>query len=489
MASTVTGSAKSSGSKGEGKRETKCAEKTTGGSTGSKVKRGPGNKPNTQKKGEIEGNDGKSGLESFLIRGEKEEQKRKPRNIHEMSVIVTTSEEEDGNLEERETDRAGASEEEGKEASRRSTEEKKGDGSGNKVFLKEMEEVLRATELRLKGIIEKETEGIKKEIAPLPCRCEDMSRIVRELLAETEQWKMRMYRDKAVWEEEKKELEGRMKEMDEILGEWKAKVEVLKEENSELKRRREARECEGACGWDKSVGSDNNNNEVGEEETRARTNWSSGTGSRELEQLQNSEEKEEDGTREKGKTGGSRSENERVWEEREEAANEGGKGVDSGKKPEALSEREWQWERQERIGRKRNIRFRGIYCGGSDAKVAEEMSQLIRARMGLDPKIVRVQRLGGGPVATVQNVETKKEIMRRRAELRGTGISVHDDLTAREAEVQEWMDRKAEEERRAGKVVRSGYLKLCVNGVWWQWVELEGEIEKMTFRREERRGY
>ena len=41
------------------------------------------------------------------------------------------------------------------------------------------------------------------------------------------------------------------------------------------------------------------------------------------------------------------------------------------------------------------------------------------------------------------------------------------------------------EEKGSGKVIRKGYMKICVNGVWWQWVEREEKMEKMFFGRKE----
>ena len=46
------------------------------------------------------------------------------------------------------------------------------------------------SEDRLKAFWRENTEKIRREIVPLPCRCERMNEIVRELVAEAEQWRL-----------------------------------------------------------------------------------------------------------------------------------------------------------------------------------------------------------------------------------------------------------------------------------------------------------
>ena len=152
-------------------------------------------------------------------------------------------------------------------------------------------------------------------------------------------------------------------------------------------------------------------------------------------------------------------------------------------KPKALSESEWRWEYTEQIKRKRNIVVSGIRAAGNEHGIAQEVKQLLGEKLRVVPKIVRVQRVGGGPVVTLLSMETKEAIMKRKGELRDAAIWIEDDYTTREKEVEEWLMTEAEKKRREGKIIRRGYMKINVNGVWWQRVEREGNLEKF-FRRE-----
>ena len=63
------------------------------------------------------------------------------------------------------------------------------------------------SEDRLEAFWRGEAEKIKREIALLPCRCKKMNEIVRELVAEVEQWRMLRINDQVRWGEEKQQLE------------------------------------------------------------------------------------------------------------------------------------------------------------------------------------------------------------------------------------------------------------------------------------------
>ena len=79
----------------------------------------------------------------------------------------------------------------------------------------------------------------------------------------------------------------------------------------------------------------------------------------------------------------------------------------------ALSENEWQWECKERINRKRKIVVRGLRVAGSGNKVTRNIRWMIREKLGVDPKKIKLQRVGGGPVVTLQSMRAKIAVMRR----------------------------------------------------------------------------
>ena len=62
-----------------------------------------------------------------------------------------------------------------------------------------------------------------------------------------------------------------------------------------------------------------------------------------------------------------------------------------------------------------------------------------------------MQHVGGGPVVTLQSMQAKIAIMRRKAQLVEVEIWIEDDHTARERDVEEWLKKEAEKKKGAGK--------------------------------------
>ena len=344
-----------------------------------------------------------------------------------------------------------------------------GDVKKEGAWCAEIKQLIRESEDRLKAFWEEEAEKIRREMTPLPCRCESMNRIVGELVAEAEQWRMMRMKEMIKWREEKEELE----KVIESLSEERRWAEESNDRTSLASRN--------------SRRSDINNNERVEAEREVQPNRKMGSVVRE--RREHAGATTDEGS-ERVAPAGQIDERRRQTNERSERAAPAGQIDESRRqstgiqaKPEALSESEWKWEYTERRKRKRNIVVRGVRAAGNDRGIAREVKQLLEEKLRVVPKIVRVQRVGGGPVVTLLSMETKKAIMKRKGELGNAAIWIEDDYTTREREVEEWLKREAEKKRREGKIVRRGYMKICVNGVWWQWVEREGNLEKF-FRRE-----
>ena len=62
-----------------------------------------------------------------------------------------------------------------------------GDVKKGGAWCAEIKQLIRESEDRLKALWEAEAEKIRREMTPLPCRCESINRIVGELVAEAEQ--------------------------------------------------------------------------------------------------------------------------------------------------------------------------------------------------------------------------------------------------------------------------------------------------------------
>ena len=69
----------------------------------------------------------------------------------------------------------------------------------------EIKQLIRESEDGLKAFSKEEAEKIRREMTPLPCRCENMNRIVGELVAEAEQERMMRVKEMIKWREEKED--------------------------------------------------------------------------------------------------------------------------------------------------------------------------------------------------------------------------------------------------------------------------------------------
>ena len=101
-----------------------------------------------------------------------------------------------------------------------------------------------------------------------------------------------------------------------------------------------------------------------------------------------------------------------------------------------------------------------------DNSSGREIAQIIIAKMGIEPGIVRVRQIAGGPIITVDSMRTKTIMMGRRDNLHDTGIWIEDDFTEREKEIQNWLKNEAEKLEREGNSTQVGYLKMKINDSW-----------------------
>lgn len=348
----------------------------------------------------------------------------------------------------------------------------------------QLEKLIREMEERIKNQIAKEMgsfrEEIRQEISPLPCRCEQMGRIIKDLLTEAEQWKMIQYREAVQWKEEKDEIQEKLES-------WKERaLRSEKEIENIVSSYRDTRsqysgyeEVEGENNGTSPIDQNENNNDdypnayypnmqEGEKQM--------GTGMKERDR----------GNRDMQRGGGNQELNGETSNDIVDNADgdfvrvrrKKGRRQKNSTAPTPLTQSEWKCELEERRKRKKNIKVWGVSNRGNKHEVAREVLQLLGTRLGMRPKITEVLLLGGGPVVTIGSMEDKKIIMRRRRELDGLGVRLDDDLTTREKEVDKWIDTEVEEIRRNGRYVKKGFMKMCVDGRWKYWDELLGTMEK-----------
>jgi len=133
---------------------------------------------------------------------------------------------------------------------------------------------------------------------------------------------------------------------------------------------------------------------------------------------------------------------------------------------------EWEKEKKDRERRRNNITIRGVDEWGEN-NLEQEVKEFIKESLKLEVEIGKAFKLStrGGRytvVAELENWEQKRDIMRKKRELKER-IFINDDLTKKEREIQDHLREKAKEERRKGNRAKIGYAKIWVNDkcYWW----------------------
>ena len=98
-------------------------------------------------------------------------------------------------------------------------------------------------------------------------------------------------------------------------------------------------------------------------------------------------------------------------------------------KPTAMKQGEWEFEESVRRTRKRHILIKGVRTVGKNLKA--DMEKVIKKCIGKQVRLISARPLGGGVLVATDSMFTKKEIMKRKAQIGKLGIIVEDDLTER----------------------------------------------------------
>lgn len=140
---------------------------------------------------------------------------------------------------------------------------------------------------------------------------------------------------------------------------------------------------------------------------------------------------------------------------------------------------------QEKEKRKNNIVIKGMEDEGLATK--ESVEKFLRDKVGVEVKVIDCRRSGRVIVAMLEREGMKMEVMRNKNKLRGERIFIENDLTWEERKLQERISRWAKEEREKGVLVKVGFARVLVKGMWRKWEEIEEEIriyERLKERRE-----
>ncbi|XP_066590571.1 trichohyalin-like [Prorops nasuta] len=176
---------------------------------------------------------------------------------------------------------------------------------------------------------------------------------------------------------------------------------------------------------------------------------------------------------------------ERKEKEREERKEEG-RGKKEAAGYEGIEKRlrrlEWERERKERERRRNNVVIWGMErIGGDENEVLEEVEKIMRM-IGVEDGVQEVRKIEGGREGgrkgvevKLKNREAKRKVMEGKRGLRGRKERVEDDLTWEERRVMAEVRKVAEVERKKGKRVSVGYMKLWIEKEEWRWNEEEGK--------------
>ncbi|XP_057334340.1 golgin subfamily A member 6-like protein 24 [Microplitis mediator] len=137
--------------------------------------------------------------------------------------------------------------------------------------------------------------------------------------------------------------------------------------------------------------------------------------------------------------------------------------------PRKLNDAEYEIERAKREERKLNLFIRHSLASNLEAV------KIIQTKTGLNIDKMEKRYIGERTIKVkFGKMSEKISFLKNRWELREKYIFLDNDETEREIEIIKWMRQLENEERRKGTNTKRGYMKICINGVWWYWDEKEG---------------
>ncbi|EZA56067.1 hypothetical protein X777_03894 [Ooceraea biroi] len=142
---------------------------------------------------------------------------------------------------------------------------------------------------------------------------------------------------------------------------------------------------------------------------------------------------------------------------------------------------------QERKGREERMELRARVEGLE--KKMEEMELGIREGKGKEEIAEGVKRGEKGEesvLVKLKNEDQKREMMKKKKELKGTKVRVMEDWTWMERKMRWRLEEIAREEERKGKRVWIGYGRIRIEEQWWKWDENEEVLKDEKGRIRER---
>lgn len=148
----------------------------------------------------------------------------------------------------------------------------------------------------------------------------------------------------------------------------------------------------------------------------------------------------------------------------------------AGMEGERLKRIEWKLEMNERKEKRRNVVIKRL---DETERGLRGVKRLLEDKLRISPEIEEVKDLGSGRgvVVTFKNEADKKEVMRKKKELRGRKEIIEDDMTWKERSIKWKLRQIAEEETRKGKRVTVRYGRIWIEGKWWKWDEEREQLK------------
>jgi len=144
---------------------------------------------------------------------------------------------------------------------------------------------------------------------------------------------------------------------------------------------------------------------------------------------------------------------------------------------EKIERMEEEAERRRRDEKRKNVVIFGMEETKTDKNVVEEMASAVGVEASSWEVLGRVGRQGRAGqrprpvVARLRTSEDKKEVMRKKGQLKGSNVFVTDDLEPRERRMQKELRDAAAAARREGRVAKVGFGKLWIQGTCHIWTE------------------
>ena len=137
-------------------------------------------------------------------------------------------------------------------------------------------------------------------------------------------------------------------------------------------------------------------------------------------------------------------------------------------------------KQQERLMRKNNIVIRGVKFN-ENLNVEEQVENFLLKELNIKVRVNEVysretKNKDKVNVVKMSKLIDKINVMRNKNKLKGQQVYIEDQLTEKESEIQFQIRKRAREEQATGKRVKVGYMKLCINGVWFRWDEVDQQL-------------